>query len=135
MSEAAHGGRCLCGAVTFHSEKAPKWVTYCHCASCRRHTASPVAVFLGFDAAYFRFTGEAPSAFESSHGVVRQFCRRCGSPISYQGERYPGEIHLYVGVMDDPQRYAPQAHVFFDEHLPWFDTADGLDRHDRTASG
>lgn len=135
MKTGAHRGRCLCGGVQFELATPPKWITYCHCASCRRHTASPVATFVGFDAAGFGFTADLPNAFESSPGVVRQFCGKCGSPVSYQSDRYPGEIHVYVGVMDDPSHYAPQAHVYFDEHVAWFDTADSLKRHGRTSRG
>ncbi|MDP9138295.1 MAG: GFA family protein [Pseudomonadota bacterium] len=136
MSErVVHYGHCLCGAVRFEAEGQPKWIAFCHCESCRRHTASPVAVFVGFDERNFRFTADLPQVFESSKDVRRSFCRACGSPLTYQSARYPDEVHVYAGVMDDPSRYQPTAHVHFAEHLPWFDTVDGHRRHDRNSTG
>ena len=124
MGSDIHLGFCLCGAIKFESDREPKWVAYCHCASCRRHTGSAVATFVGFDDAHFRFTAGTPAVYESSLKVWRSFCPACGSPISYRSARYPGEVHIYIGAMDRPERYVPTAHVYFAEHLPWFDTTD-----------
>ena len=41
---AAHEGRCLCGAVRFRAWGPPKWVMWCHCDSCRRHSGAPASV-------------------------------------------------------------------------------------------
>lgn len=133
MAGKRHSGRCLCGDVAFEATGAPKWITYCHCESCRRHTASPVAVFVGFEESALTFTKAAPRRYESSAGVTRGFCGRCGSPVSYQSVRYPGEIHIYGGVMDEPEGYRPEAHVYFGEHLAWFDTTDALQRFERSS--
>jgi hypothetical protein len=133
MSAALHSGHCLCGRVEFHVSSEPLWVAYCHCASCRRHTASAVAVFAGFDERSVQFTRGEPQVYESSPDVWRSFCGTCGSPISYRSKRFPGEVHFYVGVMDQPDRYEPTAHVYFGEHVPWFDTRDSLVRYEGTA--
>ncbi len=128
-----HRGHCLCQSVQFEARGAPKWIAYCHCESCRRHTASAVAVFVGFDEQNVRFTGAAPQAYESSRDVWRSFCRVCGSPLTYRSKRFPGEVHIYVGVMDDPGRYEPTAHVYCSERLPWFETTDHHHRYERTS--
>ena len=65
-----------------------------------------------------RFTGDL-SHFESSPGVRRGFCGRCGSTLTYEGDRWPGEIHLHVGAFDDPGTLAPTGHAFADERLSW----------------
>jgi hypothetical protein len=113
----------------------PLWVAYCHCQSCRRHTGSVAATFAGFAEQAVSFTGGTPKVFESSPQVWRSFCGRCGSPISYRAARFPGEVHFYVGVMDRPEQYVPQAHVHHGEHIPWFETKDDLVRFERTAKG
>jgi hypothetical protein len=120
--------------VTFEIDSEPLWVAYCHCASCRRHTASAVATFAGFDEQSVRFTGEKPTVFESSPGVRRSFCRSCGSPISYQSTLFVGEIHFYTGVMARPDLYQPTGHVYFSEHIVWFDTKDELVRYEKTSN-
>ena len=112
-------GRCLCGSIRFTADGPPKWTSYCHCQSCRRHTGAPVSAYAGFDASKVRFTGEPLSSFESSPGVRRGFCGRCGSTLTYQGDRWPGEIHLHVGAFDAPETLAPAGQAFPEERLPW----------------
>jgi hypothetical protein len=124
-------GRCLCGQLRFVAEGDPKWVVYCHCASCRRHTASPVACFVNYPLARVRFTGRR-TTYESSVGVTRSHCATCGTPIAYETARRPGEIDLYLNAFDEPERFEPQAHVYFAEHLPWFDTRDDKPRLPKT---
>lgn len=121
-------GGCLCRAVRYRAEEKPKWTAYCHCESCRRHTASPVAAFAGFDEKAFAYTAGAPTVFESSPGVWRSFCGRCGSPLTYRADRYPGEVHVYIGSLDEPERFAPRAHVFCAERIAWFETTDEAPR-------
>ncbi len=112
-------GGCLCGAVRFSVDGPPKWTSYCHCASCRRHTGAPVAAYAGFEASQVRFTKGTLTRFTSSEGVHRGFCSTCGSTLTYEGARWPTEIHLHVGAFDDPGPYAPKGHAFADEQLPW----------------
>ena len=113
-------GGCLCGAVRFSAEGPAKWTSYCHCQSCRRQTGAPVSAYAGFEAAKVRFTEGAPTYFESSPGVRRGFCARCGSTLTYEGERWPNEIHIHVGAFDDAEPFAPAGHAFADERLSWF---------------
>jgi hypothetical protein len=124
-------GHCLCGQLRFVAEDDPKWVVYCHCASCRRHTASPVACFVNYPLARVRFTGRR-TTYESSVGVTRSHCATCGTPIAYETARRPGEIDLYLNAFDEPERFEPRAHVHFAEHLPWFDTRDDKPRLPKT---
>lgn len=117
-------GGCLCGAVRFTTEGAPKWTSYCHCASCRRHTGAPVAAYAGFERDKVRFTRGALARYASSPGVHRGFCSQCGSTLSYEGARWPTELHLHVGAFDDPAPYAPRGHAFADERLAWLHLTD-----------
>jgi hypothetical protein len=121
-------GRCLCGAVTYEYDGERRWSAYCHCESCRRNCSAPVTAFFGVDRGEFRWTGAAPAAFESSRGVRRLFCARCGTPMAYDADRDARNIHLYAASLDDPADYCPTAHVFAAERLPWFDVADDLAR-------
>jgi hypothetical protein len=112
-------GGCRCGAVRLAAEGPPKWVALCHCASCRRATGAPVAAYAGFSAASVRITGESFRLFATSPGVRRGFCGRCGSPLSFEGERWPGEIHLHLGAFDHPEALVPTGEAFKEERLPW----------------
>jgi hypothetical protein len=122
-------GRCLCGEVTYEYSGPENWSAYCHCESCRRNTASPVTAFFGVPLAAFRFTGKLAAVYHSSPGVRRHFCANCGTPMAFEADRWPGEIHLYAAGLEDPEAYRPQGHVHFAEHLSWFDVKDNLPRH------
>jgi hypothetical protein len=135
VNAAEHSGGCLCGAIRFQMNADPLWVAYCHCQSCRGHTGSAVATFAGFAESSVSFVQGGPELFESSPQVWRSFCGRCGSPISYRAARFPGEVHFYIGAMDRPEQYVPQAHVHYGERISWFDTKDELPRFERTATG
>lgn len=121
-------GGCLCGAVRWACTAPPLWQRFCHCSSCRRNCAAPVAAFLGLPRAAFRWTGAAPQTYASSPGVSRGFCGRCGTPVCYQTAGLPGEIHVYAAALDDPLAYRPEGHDFWSEHLPWLALADDLPR-------
>lgn len=115
----AREGGCLCGAVRYRAAGEPLWVVYCHCRDCRRSIGAPVAAYAGFPAERVIFTAGAPAAYASSPGVARRFCGRCGTPISYEGERWAGEIHLHVATFDAPETLSPTREVFTRERLPW----------------
>jgi hypothetical protein len=132
-NSAPRTGRCLCRAVTFAVRGEPRWVAHCHCESCRRATSSPVTTYVGFAMADLQWTGERPAEFRSSAGVLRRFCAKCGSPISFEGERWPDEIHLFVASFDRPEAFQPRCHVHVREQLAWLRLADGLPRYATTA--
>jgi hypothetical protein len=119
-----HDGRCLCGAVRFTASGPAKWTAYCHCESCRRHTGAPVSAYAGFERGQVRFSGAEPAWFASSPGVRRGFCATCGSTLSFEGERWPGEIHLHVSAFDRPQDFAPTTHGYAEERIGWVHISD-----------
>ncbi len=123
MADDTHVGGCLCGAIRFVADGPAKWTSYCHCQSCRRHTGAPVSAYAGFESGKVRFTKGTPSRFASSPGVQRGFCATCGSTLTYEGDRWPTEIHLHVGAFDDPGPFAPTGHAFAGERLSWVQLA------------
>ena len=60
-------------------------------------------------------------------------CACCGSPMSFAGERWPGEIHLFLPSFEDPAALSPEMHVHAAEQLPWVHLHDHLPRYLRTA--
>lgn len=122
------GGRCLCGRYRFRVQGNPLWVACCHCESCRRATAAPVATFVGFAREQVVFDPQPPR-FPSSEPVLRGYCERCGTALSYEAQFYPGEIHLYRSTFDQPAAFSPTRHTLFDEREPDFDLHDDLPRY------
>jgi len=135
MSNQRVNGHCLCGSVNFEYDAEPNWVLHCHCESCRRATLSPMTTWISVPRHAFHFTSGIPRYYNSSPGVTRGFCSTCGSPLTYESDRIPDEIHLYAASLADPLSIRPSRHVFVDEQLPWFDTADALPRFAKTSRG
>lgn len=134
MSDDVRHGRCLCGDVRFEYSGPENWRGYCHCESCRRNCSAPVTAYFGVPNGAWRFTGAEPAVYESNPGVRRLFCGRCGTPMAYDADKFPDEIHFYAASLEEPSTYTPDFHVFFGEHLPWFDSDDTLPRHVRGAT-
>lgn len=88
--------------------------------------------FFGVSRAQVEWKG-ARSFFNSSPGVTRGFCRKCGTPIHYMSTRWPGEIHLIAATLDDPTLFKPTAHIHWAERVSWFDSDDGLPTYDGRA--
>ena len=125
-------GHCLCGAVTFSYDAEPKWTLNCHCESCRRALSAPMATWISVPRSALRFTAAMPDYYASSTGVRRSFCGKCGSPLTYEHEQLPDEVHVLAGALSDPAAARPQAHIFVAEQLPWFEVADDLPRYAET---
>jgi hypothetical protein len=129
-------GRCLCGDIRYAYEGEPLWVAHCHCESCRRQTSSAVATFVGVRRDGLVFTAGQPAVYHSSPGVDRTFCGHCGAPIAYANETvFPGEIHLYIGTLDNPGDLRPAFHVHTGEQLAWFEVEDDLPRYETSGRG
>ncbi|MEE8271394.1 MAG: GFA family protein [Alphaproteobacteria bacterium] len=123
-TDATYGGGCQCGAIRYRLTGRPLWTAFCHCQSCRRATGSAVAAYAGYAADRFAYVAGAPRRHGSSSGVTRGFCGACGSPLTYEGERWPGEIHIHIGTLDQPEAFPPEGHAFAAERLPWLHFAD-----------
>jgi len=72
MREQFEGG-CLCGAVRFVATGQPKWVSWSHCQSCRKHGGAPVSVFVAFERSAYTASGRAPAWFRCSATLPRCF--------------------------------------------------------------
>lgn len=125
-------GRCQCRALEYEFEGKPKWVMHCHCESCRRAVSSAVATYVGVDISQFRYLKGDPAIYQSSPGVQRYFCPTCGSPMAYAGSRWPKEVHLFIGTLENPAKFPPTGHAHIGEAVAWFDVHDDLPRFERT---
>ena len=134
MTDGANG-RCLCGKLRLELKGKPLWVPHCHCESCRRNTGSAVATFVGYRKEQLAYTRGKRKFYTSSPGVQRGFCADCGTPMTYEADRCPDEVHLHISTLDNPGAYRPRAHVFFAERVPWMDLEDDLPRYEGLAPG
>ncbi len=115
-------GSCGCGAIRFEIEGKPKWIAHCHCDNCRRATGAAVSTYVGCEREQVKFLAGEPKIYRSSPGVRRSHCGDCGTPIAYEGERWPSEIHFFVGLFERAADLVPQGHAYEAERLPWLHT-------------
>ena len=122
-------GGCLCGKVRYRTSAEPLWLCHCHCSICRKHTGSPIATYVGFPAGTVIWLTTEPTRYRSSKDVERSFCPTCGSAIGFHRVH---ETSLLLGSLDRPESLSIAAirtnHVWFKDHIPWFDTADDWTR-------
>ena len=112
-------GGCQCGAIRFAAEGAPLFVCNCHCRSCRKATGAAFSTWVGFADEKVSWTHGAPAFHASSPGVRRGFCAACGTPLTYSSDKWPGETHFLIGVIDDPAPFVPRKDVFTEDALDW----------------
>ncbi len=121
-------GGCLCGKVRYQAIGDPRWVAHCHCDSCRRAAGAPMVTWAGYDRSKVTWPEGDPAYFASSEGVRRGFCPACGTSLTYEGARWPDEVHLLAATLENPASVTPERHVYWAEHLPWMEDGDGLPR-------
>lgn len=112
-------GHCLCGECRFELIGNHNWVGHCYCESCRRATASPMTTWIGQENGFWKFTGREPARYQSSAGTTRGFCPTCGSPMFFQSDRFPNEVHFFAALLADPEVLKPTSHCFAEEKLSW----------------
>lgn len=127
-------GGCFCGAVRFEADGAPFNSTLCHCTDCRKASGAPALAWFSVQASTLRWTAGQPTIFRSSGQALRGFCAACGTTLTYQNERWPEEIDIATGALDDPDAVPPADHTFVRSRLRWMTLDDGLPRFQTTRS-
>lgn len=132
--DAVYEGGCLCGAVRWRATGEPRHRAVCHCTSCRRATGSNGVPWATFTTDAFTFSGAQPKRYASSPPVTRTFCGECGTPLTYEHAKRPGEIDVTLGSLDDPSAIAPDRRIWLEDAAPWEAHAHELPSHRRWSS-
>ncbi len=121
-------GQCLCGEVQFEAGGPTLFCVHCHCRFCRQAHGAAFVTWLGVSEEKFvLLKGENQvSWYQSSRQSRRGFCPTCGTTMFYASKLSPGEMHIASACIEGPVDREPQAHVFFDQHVPWIHINDGL---------
>ncbi len=123
-------GSCLCGGITYQVDGAFGRVVNCHCSMCRKATGAAFRTRAAVPPAAFRWlSGEdLVSAYKSSPGETRTFCRVCGATLPTFFSDRP-EVGLPLGTLDDDPGVRPSAHVWVDSKAPWWEITDSLPQY------
>src|SRR6202171_2018903 len=108
-------GGCLCGAVRWEADSAPKFMGHCYCGDCRKASGSGFIPFMGFAASAVRFSGETLK-FRSKSARGGEAGRNSGpvcGGLVFGGEVGKDDAHtLYAGSLDDPCAFEPKIAIF-----------------------
>lgn len=119
-------GGCFCGEIRYELAGPEKFACFCHCESCQRAAGAPVVAWASYARDEFRVTRGKMHEHHSSPGVTRGICRNCGSSISYENDKRPGEIDITINTLDDPGVSRLRAHIWTEDKQPWLRIADDL---------
>ncbi len=118
-------GGCQCGAVRYALFAPPERVHLCHCRMCQKAVGGPFAALAPVKRKDFAWTRGEPGSFASSTIARRDFCPRCGTPLSFHYVDGDG-IALTIGSFDRPQDVRPTQLFGIESRLPWIDSVAGL---------
>lgn len=124
MTATLEGG-CFCGDIRYRMTAEPFNVCFCHCESCRRASGGACVPWASITKANFEFHGHAPARYESSKGVVRTFCPRCGSALTYE-QTDSDSVDITLATLDDPESLTPTCHIWVSDNPSWLVISDGL---------
>ncbi|MGI9482974.1 MAG: GFA family protein [Hyphomicrobiales bacterium] len=125
-----HEGGCLCGAVRYAFCGAPTYQGNCHCRSCQRATGASFVTWVGVKPEDLQVTKGEITECETSPGVQRGFCGKCGSSLTYGGDDWT-DIGIIAVSLDDPSFVAPESNVYLDHKQPWVIIDDSLRLYDK----
>jgi hypothetical protein len=112
-------GGCLCGAVRYRVAGPPQSTSLCHCFSCRRSTGGPSLAWAIFLDDKVEISDGELTEHQSSPGVYRGFCARCGTSLTYRRDNRPGLFDVTTASLDDPEAFPPAVEIWVEEKLSW----------------
>lgn len=114
-TENEYKGRCFCGAVELSVAGAPVAMGFCHCASCREWSASPMNGFTLWPPSAVRITrgAEQLASFNKTANSTRKWCRACGGHVLTEHPGF-GLTDVYAAVIPE-YPFEPMLHVNYGE--------------------
>jgi len=120
MTQAAEVlGGCYCGGVRYAISGTPAQSLVCHCPDCRRSAGAQSVGWLLVRSEQFAIRGGNPNTFNSSAGVTRAFCGKCGTTLTWVSDKHPGRIDVTIGSLDDPNQFPPSRAVYRKHKVAW----------------
>lgn len=130
-----HEGGCLCGAHRYRVKGEPMRVSICHCTFCQRRTGSACGIAVFFPEENVEMTGNDFAVYEhtsdeSNMKIRLNFCRRCGTTVLAELERFPTGRVIFGGTFDNTNWFTIERHIWtrsaqhwmvWPENLPCFE--------------
>ena len=125
-----HEGGCLCGAIRYTMRSEPTYSGHCHCRSCQKAIGAGFVTWAGVKSENFEVTQGEITFCETSPGVQRGFCGRCGTSLTFTGDDW-NDIGVTAATLDDPTFAKPTSNVYLDHKQPWVVIDDSLRKYEK----
>lgn len=125
-------GSCLCGAIRFEVDEFLPRTGHCHCSMCRKFHGAAYATIAEAHGSHFRWLAgkDALKGYTAGNGTTRQFCRHCGSSLTFSSPQAdPGLVEISLGCFDDEVPVRPDAHIFVASGASWARPGDDLPQY------
>jgi len=105
LPKRVRSGGCQCGALRYALRSEPTHTSICWCRMCQKASGNYFQAFTGVPRADFAWIRGHPGTFHSSAAVARDFCRECGTPLTYR-RLAVDRISVTVGSLDPAPRFS-----------------------------
>jgi hypothetical protein len=115
-------GQCLCGAVRLEIDFPARWAWHDHSEASRLAHGAAYATYVGSWRKRFRVTGgeaEITRYEDKAAAATRSFCRRCGTPVSYESARSPHMVNIPRALFRNRTGRQPLYHSAISELRDW----------------
>lgn len=121
-------GACHCGTVRYRISGPIIRFTHCHCDDCRKMHGTAYGSSLIVKSGDFAVTAGAEhvTAYESTKGKFRCFCKHCGAHLYARMDYQPDIVIVRVGTVDGDPGVRPQMHIWVKAKAPWYEIRDDL---------
>ena len=121
VRRAVRSGGCQCGAVRYALASEPTHTSVCWCRMCQKASGNYFQGFTGVPRGDFSLTRGQPGTFRSSAAVARDFCRECGTPLTYR-RLAVDRISVTVGSLDRPYDFPSELQYGIENRPRFADT-------------
>jgi len=117
-------GGCTCGAIRYRMTSKPMFVHCCHCRWCQRETGASFALNAMIESNRVVLIQGMPEPIDTpSNSGKGQKIIRCPDCRVALWSHYAGAgdavSFIRVGTLDEPDRLAPDIHIFTSSKQPW----------------
>lgn len=126
-------GSCLCKKITFEVKSFCGSIGHCHCTMCQKFHGAAFSTFVEvkLNDLTWHSGKEFLTEYKADNGSIRSFCSSCGSSLLFESNynRADKTVEIALAVFDQHQQVTPDAHIYTDSKVDWFDINDNLPQY------
>ena len=115
-------GGCQCGGIRYAVPRLPLIIYVCHCAECRKQSASAFGISFTVTRTALRLLRGTPHYWSrqtaSEHVLDCAFCAVCGSRMWHRSSGHPETLNIKGGSLDEPLDLGSAVHIWTSSKLP-----------------